>query len=120
VILVCEICQIRTTRFEYPNYPVYDGEMRVENGFIHDSSRYKTTMRDDLTRRHKEMTFHFELNNALEGFDFKIRPLTTRYCVTFDIKENGILMKKLVHIGKNMFTVDYDASDNLQPVKQRI
>ena len=94
------------TRFEYPNYPVYEGELSVDEGFIQDFARFNTTIRSDLKVHHKDMSFHYELNNAIEGFDFRVRPLAVKYCVTFDIRENDMPMNRQVHLGKNIFNPD--------------
>lgn len=97
------VAKINVPRFAYPR-DVFVGSIRVENGFI-TSGRQTVTFPDEIRVGVSDIFFRFEVDRAIEGLDFSIRPAVGfEYCVSVDVQINGLMNPELVHLGRSMFT----------------
>ncbi len=89
-----------------PEGTVFSGSIKVEDGILIDVRRQNTSPFNEVKRFGDTLSFRFEIKEAVEGFDFTIQPLLSRYCVITDLRVNGIYMPELVHLGEFMHRPD--------------
>jgi hypothetical protein len=108
---------IRVVKLEGPptsfsNRPFFSGTILVDNGVIRDVDRTKISPVNKVQYTMKDINFKIEPGNRIEpgnnieGFDFNVNPLAARYCITLDLRVNGGLTPKLVHVGRSMYVPD--------------
>ncbi len=84
----------------FPEGTIFSGSVRVEDGIILDLRRYNVSPLNELRRLRDTISFRFEIKEEVEGFDFIIQPITSQYCVTADLRINGIYSPELVRLGE--------------------
>lgn len=89
-----------------PEGTFFSGNIRVKDGIIIDLKRYNVSPFNDLRRIRDNISFRFEIKEEVEGFDFIIQPVLSRYCVVTNIKINGIYAAQLIRLGEFMHRPD--------------
>ncbi|HBO83573.1 MAG: hypothetical protein A2X59_10900 [Nitrospirae bacterium GWC2_42_7] len=102
---------VRVAKLEGPptsfsNRPFFSGTILVDNGVIRNVDRTNISPVSKVQYTMKDINYKIEPRNNIEGFDFTINPLGDRYCITLDLRVNGGLTPKLVHVGRSMYIVD--------------
>lgn len=102
---------VRVSRLEGPptsfsHRPFFSGTILVDNGVIRNVDRTNISPVSKVHYTMRDINFKIEPKKNIEGFDFTINPLGARYCITLDLRVNGGLTPKHVHIGRSMYVPD--------------
>ena len=103
---------LRVSRLEGPPTsfsmrPFFSGVISVDGGgVVRNVDRTKISPSNQVHYTLKEINYRIEPMADIEGFDFNVNPLANRYCITLDLRVNGGLTPKLVHVGRSMYVVD--------------
>lgn len=90
----------------YSNRPFFSGTILVDNGVIRNVDRTNISTVSKVQYTMRDINFKIEPKNNMEGFDFTINPLGARYCITLDLRVNGGLTPRFVHVGRSMYVPD--------------
>ncbi|MEW6109249.1 MAG: hypothetical protein AB1632_08830 [Nitrospirota bacterium] len=90
----------------YAPRPYFSGVIFVDNAIIQNVTKYNVDPFNDVRSSMKDISFRFELKKDIEGFDFDIKTLGVKYCITLDLRVNGNMTPKSVHLGRSMYMPD--------------
>jgi hypothetical protein len=102
---------LRVAKLEGPptsfsNRPFFSGTISVNDGVIRNVDRTNVSPVSKVQYTLKDINYKIEPKTNIEGFDFNVNPLGNRYCITLDLRVNGGLTPKLVHVGRSMYVPD--------------
>lgn len=87
----------------FPPGPMFTGAIRASRGMILSVRRYNLAAPDHVKYAAGNVDFRLELRDEVSGFDFEVEPIGIEYCVTFDLRYNGMAAPQMVHLGPTMF-----------------
>lgn len=97
---------VRVARTDVPHLgfqkDVFAGSVLVENGFVV-MQRQNVLPPDELRFEKNNISFGFEVERSVKGFDFAVQPILREYCISFDLLVNGLASSELIHLGRSMF-----------------
>lgn len=85
---------------------IFSGQIKVEDGIIIDVRRFNVSPLNEIRRFGDTISFRFEIKDDVEGFDFIIQPVLSRYCVTSELRVQGIYAPELIRLGEFMHRPD--------------
>jgi len=86
--------------------PFFSGVIQVDNGVIRDVDRTKISPPGQVHYTLRDLNYRIEPLTEIEGFNFNVRPMGSRYCIKLDLLVNNGSTPKLVHVGRSMYVVD--------------
>lgn len=96
--------RVARTDIPHPGFPrdVFAGSVLVENGFVV-MQRQNVLPPDSVRFERNSISFSFEVERSVKGFDFAVQPILREYCISFDLRVNGLATSELIHLGRSMF-----------------
>jgi len=91
-------------QFVMPRDPVVSGSIIVDRGIVFNPRKVDVSPLNDVRFNKDEIAFKFDFREGLgrevEGVDFTVKPLGGDYCITLDIRLNGVPQPGMVYFGR--------------------
>lgn len=103
---------VRVARTDLPHvtYPkdVFVGTVTVERGFVANVMNQNVKPFDEVRSTPKDIVFRLETERQREvkGISFRIQPLSIDYCISLDLRINGMVNPRLVNLGRSLYVPD--------------
>ncbi len=82
---------------------IFSGNILIEHGLIANLITHNLSPQNIVRiRGGNTILLKLDVKEQVEGFEFTVQPINTRYCVTIDIKVNGIYAPEFLRLGKFM------------------
>jgi hypothetical protein len=90
------------------NFPddVFTGTIRVEGGYITNVETQNVQFPDDMRPDPGNILYRFEIQRDVKGINFRVRPVISEYCITFDVHVNGLANPEFIRLGSAMVVPD--------------
>lgn len=85
-----------------PYEPLITGNIHLQNATSVNLAKQNVGPFNSVRMSSKGIAFSFDLKEAVEGFDFDALPTYPNYCITFDVRVDGVPRPGIVHLGQFM------------------
>jgi hypothetical protein len=84
----------------------FAGSIGVEGGYITNVKTKNTRPPDDLRPDPKNIFYRFVIRREVKGVSFRVKPIISEYCITFDLQINGLANPEYIRLGRAMVVPD--------------
>ena len=87
-------------------YDFFTGAIRVEGGYITNVETPSIRPPDDIRLEQGSIFYRLEVQREVKGINFRVRPILSECCITFDLQVNGLASAEYIRLGRGMVTPD--------------